>query len=31
MFPLERPDETAQLLKSLFARWDARQLQRAGA
>ncbi|OZI83744.1 alpha/beta hydrolase [Pseudomonas avellanae] len=31
MFPLERPDETAQLLKSLFARWDARHLQRAGA
>ncbi|RMO70892.1 hypothetical protein ALQ36_01096 [Pseudomonas syringae pv. primulae] len=31
MFPLERPDETAQLLKLLFARWDARYLQRAGA
>ena len=24
MFPLERPQDTAQLLKSLFARWDAR-------
>lgn len=24
MFPLERPDDTATLLKSLFSRWDAR-------
>lgn len=24
MFPLERPDETAQMLKNLFTRWDAR-------
>lgn len=28
MFPLERPDETAQLLKSLFMRWDARSATR---
>ncbi|KPB77769.1 alpha/beta fold hydrolase [Pseudomonas cannabina] len=31
MFPLERPDETAQLLKSLFTRWEARRLQGAHA
>ncbi len=28
MFPLERPDETAQLLKSLFMRWDERNARR---
>ncbi|MNL64938.1 hypothetical protein D3C87_1892130 [compost metagenome] len=25
MFPLERPQDTARLLKNLFSRWDARQ------
>lgn len=30
MFPLERPDETADLLRSLFTRWDQR-LQRGAA
>ncbi|NQD95718.1 alpha/beta hydrolase, partial [Pseudomonas sp. CrR25] len=25
MFPLERPQDTAELLKSLFARWDGRR------
>lgn len=39
MFPLEHPEDTAQMLKSLFARWEARArstvntaiLKRAGA
>jgi hypothetical protein len=25
MFPLERPQDTAELLKSLFKRWDGQQ------
>ncbi|MFH7365545.1 alpha/beta hydrolase, partial [Pseudomonas syringae pv. tagetis] len=31
MYPLERPDETARLLKTLFARWNARSASRAHA
>jgi carboxypeptidase C (cathepsin A) len=27
MFPLERPQDTATLLKNLFGRWDARHQQ----
>jgi carboxypeptidase C (cathepsin A) len=27
MFPLERPQDTATLLKNLFSRWDGRQQQ----
>jgi carboxypeptidase C (cathepsin A) len=27
MFPLERPQQTAVLLKNLFNRWDGRQRQ----
>jgi hypothetical protein len=27
MFPLERPQDTATLLKNLFNRWDGRQQQ----
>ncbi|MBX8492282.1 alpha/beta hydrolase [Pseudomonas cichorii] len=30
MFPLERPTETAQMLKSLFTRWDARRIEVTG-
>lgn len=31
MFPLERPQDTAALLKTLFARWDARYAEQACA
>lgn len=31
MFPLERPQATADLLRSLFARWDARRVEQACA
>jgi hypothetical protein len=27
MFPLERPQDTAMLLKKLFSRWDGRRQQ----
>jgi pimeloyl-ACP methyl ester carboxylesterase len=27
MFPLERPQDTAQLLKNLFSRWEGRRPQ----
>jgi pimeloyl-ACP methyl ester carboxylesterase len=31
MFPLERPQDTATLIKNLFTRWEARQRERSCA